>query len=69
MIGSVVLFFFIEHFIGVGPLGWLLPLTTAGAAWGIWRNYPMLRTSWGAEAAFLAGFGYTLLWRLLIPRS
>lgn len=65
--GGCALFFFIEHYIGLGGLSWLLPLSTAGAVYVIWRYRSlMLENLWG-EAFFLLGFGYALAWRYAFP--
>jgi len=62
-----LVFFCLEHFVGLGALGWLLPFCTVGALWVIWKEHRLLlENPWG-ELAFLAGFGYALLWRYTYP--
>jgi len=56
-----------EHFWGLGPSLWFLPLSTALAGWLIWRDRALLRREWAIEAAFGAGFLYCLLWRYAFP--
>jgi uncharacterized membrane protein len=62
-----LVFFFIEHFAGLGPRLPLLPLTTALSLWLIWRDRPVIRENWRSEALFALGFFYCLLWRYTFP--
>lgn len=59
--------FFIEHFAGLGSLAWLWPLTTAGAAWLVWRQWRTLWANRMVEAVFHGAFAYALLWRFAFP--
>jgi uncharacterized membrane protein len=59
--------FCIEHFFGFGPHLVLLPLTTVGSIWLIWRNWPLVRANIDREVVFGAGFFYCLLWRYAFP--
>ena len=62
-----LVFFCVEHFIGFGHLTWLLPISTAGAGWVIWKDRARWREFRGGELAFLFGFVYTLSWRYSFP--
>ena len=66
LVGCLVFFFF-EHFIGIGYLGWLLPVSTVGSIWILWKDRSRWRQFLGGEMAFLFGFSYTLLWRYSFP--
>jgi uncharacterized membrane protein len=59
--------FLLEHFIGLGSLAWVWPLTTGLSAWLIWKNAATVRENWRVEAFFLAGFGWALIWRFAFP--
>lgn len=59
--------FFVEHFVGLGRLSWVWPLTTAASAWIVWREHEYLRSQWGSEAAFLLAFGWVFVWRFSYP--
>jgi uncharacterized membrane protein len=59
--------FFLEHFAGWGPRPPLMPLTTAGSLWLLWRHRGVLRENWATEAFFATGFLYCLLWRYAFP--
>lgn len=61
--------FFFEHFVGLGRLTWLWPLTTAAAAWAIHgrRDWRAHRHFWAAELVFLLGVAYGLAWRFAFP--
>jgi uncharacterized membrane protein len=59
--------FFIEHFIGLGKLTWLWPLTSAASLYLIYRQRGQLKNLWKSEGVFLLGFGYCLLWRGVFP--
>jgi uncharacterized membrane protein len=60
-------FFFFEHFYGIPSLGWLLLPSTVFSVWLLWKQRGKLREFAGAEAAFLFGLGYALLWRYSFP--
>jgi hypothetical protein len=61
--------FFVEHFVGLGRLGWAWPLFTAAALYVLYRERDVLRINgfWRAEGVFLAGFCYALFWRISFP--
>lgn len=67
--GTVLVFFAIEHFFGLGSFRWLWPALTVLAVWLIWRRRKMLGTIgfWRAEAPFLITFSWAGLWRGLDP--
>ena len=63
----VAVLFFIEHFIGLGRLAWLYPITTAFSLYLAAKSWPFLRDRWRTEAAFHAAFLYALAWRYAFP--
>ncbi len=63
----VVALFFLEHFVGLGRLAWVWPLTTAASVWVIYSRLEELRTNWVTEALFSTGFCYAFLWRFCRP--
>lgn len=65
--GLALALFFVEHFVGFGPLRWCWPLTTAASAWLIARDRLILQQHWRTEATFLAAFGWVFAWRFSFP--
>lgn len=59
--------FFVEHFVGLGSLGWVWPFTTLASVALLWRGLDLLRRNWRTEAVFLTGFGYAFVWRFAFP--
>ena len=59
--------FFIEHFVGLGSLFWLWPLTTAVSVYLVVTRRALLFIHWKVEAVFIFGFTYVLLWRYAFP--
>lgn len=59
--------FFIEHYVAWGPAPPLLPVTTGLSVWAIWRYRQVLWEHRGAEAMFVVGFCYCLVWRYSFP--
>jgi uncharacterized membrane protein len=59
--------FWLEHFIGLGGLGWVGALATPFFAWFTWRERRVLRSHWATELLFLAGFFYAFLWGFCFP--
>ena len=59
--------FWVEHFVGLGSLDWLWPLTTAGSTALIWKRWPSLRANWRTELLFAATFGFGFVWRYCFP--
>jgi uncharacterized membrane protein len=66
-VALVAALFFVEHFIGLGHLGWLFPLSTAGALWLVVRERSFLRSRWRTELIFHGAFLYALMWRYSFP--
>jgi hypothetical protein len=66
-IALVAALFFVEHFVGLGHLYWLLPLTTGLSLWLVVRSGTFLRSRWRTEAIFLGAFLYALMWRYAFP--
>jgi len=66
---TVLLFFAIEHAVGLGSLRMLWPVLTILAVWVLWARRAVLTdvTFWRAEAPFIAVFGWAALWRGLDP--
>ncbi len=62
-----LLLFFVEHFVGLGRLGWCWPLTTAAAVWYVVAKHDVLIEHIGTEVLFLIAFAWVLLWRLSFP--
>lgn len=67
VLGLCLLLYFLEHFVGLGRLHGLWPLTTLLAAAACWRWRAVLRRAWRAELAFGLGFAYAFAWRFLFP--
>jgi len=67
VLGLCLLLFFLEHFIGLGRLSGLWPLTTLLAAAACWHWRLVLRRAWRAELAFGLAFAYAFAWRFLFP--
>lgn len=59
--------FFVEHFVGLGRLGWCWPLATAASAWAIVRHHDVLVRHWKVEAAFIVSFQWVFAWRVAYP--
>ncbi len=63
----VVAPFFLEHFVGFGPLHWLWPLTTALSLCLIWFGRREWATHWRIECVYFAVFAYVFAWRYAFP--
>lgn len=61
--------FFIEHFIGLGQLTWLWPLTSSSAALVIYQQRAKLFATgfYKAEAVFYLAFLYVFAWKFAFP--
>jgi len=61
--------FFIEHFVGLGDLGGVWPISTALALLVLYRERGRWTRPnvWHAEAIFLAAFAYGVFWRASSP--
>ena len=62
-----LLFFCLEHVVGLGPRLWFFPFSMALSAWLIWRERGTLLREWDVEAAFGVGFLYCAAWRYMYP--
>ena len=60
-------FFFLEHFVGLGRLGWLFPFTALISVGLIIRSRRFLRDRWRTESVFMGAFLYALAWRYSFP--
>ncbi len=63
----VLLFFFIEHFVGLGDLRGLLPCSTLLAAWLVWRQRSAWLAARAEEIRFGLCFAWGMLWKWLFP--
>jgi len=59
--------FFVEHFVGLGRLGWVWPLTTAVAVWVVAQRRAVVLQHIGTEGLFFLGLAWALLWRISFP--
>lgn len=61
--------FFVEHFIGLGQLTWLWPISTALAAFALYKQWRLdsVRRFMTAEAVFVAAFLYGCTWKWFFP--
>ncbi len=59
--------FFLEHFVGLGSLAGVWPVTTVAAAGLACRGWRRLRENWRVELVFHGGFLYALMWRWAFP--
>ena len=65
---TCLVLFFIEHFVGLGNLNWLWPITTIASLFIISKNKSILWKQYrGAELVFFIGIVYGLMWRLAFP--
>lgn len=67
IIGVCLAGFFIEHFVPFGPKPPVLPLTTLGSLWLMWRHRAAIRANLLGESLFLLGFAYCMTWRYAFP--
>jgi uncharacterized membrane protein len=64
-----LLLFFIEHFIGLGKLHWMLPVVVIFSGWIVWNkqiNAPK-KEFWQSELVFIIAFLYGFIWRYSFP--
>ncbi|MDF1503380.1 DUF2298 domain-containing protein [Roseisolibacter sp. H3M3-2] len=66
-VAAALALFFVEHFVGLGRLGWLWPLTTAASLWVVARRRDVVRAHWRVEAVFAAAFAWAFAWRWASP--
>lgn len=66
VIGVCAVMFFIEHFVGLGSLHWLLLPLTALSCFVLWRYRAEFRqrSTIVGEAVFLIAVAYGLVWKL-----
>ena len=63
-----LIFFFVEHYVGLGQLHWLWPLTTAASVWVIYQSRQrFFQLLWKSELIFIVGLGYGLAWKMAFP--
>ena len=62
-----LIFFFVEHFVGLGDLAWLGVLASAISLWMVYQDRAVLSANWRIELLFIAAFGYAFLWRFAFP--
>ncbi|MEN9868485.1 MAG: hypothetical protein RL748_4075, partial [Pseudomonadota bacterium] len=69
MLLLLMLVFFIEHFVGLGKLAWVWPISSVLAASIVFSQRQRLRERavQYAEIAFGLAFLFGLLWRIIIP--
>ncbi|MBI3562534.1 MAG: hypothetical protein HY080_12555 [Gammaproteobacteria bacterium] len=69
IIGFCLLMFFIEHFIGLGRLNWVWPITTLLSAYLLLQQRAELRVGgfWKTELIFYGLFIYIFAWRFCFP--
>jgi hypothetical protein len=66
----LVLFaFFVEHFIGLGKLHWVLPIVIIFSGWFVWKNHINVpeKEFWQSELVFIIAFVYGFFWRYSFP--
>ncbi len=70
LIGVCAGLFFIEHFVGLGPLQWTLPFLTAASVYVLWRRRAFLcrKETLHGEAVFIIAFLYSLGWKIAFPQ-
>src|SRR5258708_35951065 len=51
-------FFFVEHVVGLGSLGWILPLSTVGSGWLIYQARAQWQIIARTNIWLLIGFAY-----------
>ena len=67
-LGFCLLLFFVEHFIGLGRLTWLWPLSSMLSLAVIYRWRAELKTGlWRQEAVFMLMFASALFWKFSFP--
>ncbi|WP_148713783.1 DUF2298 domain-containing protein [Chitinolyticbacter meiyuanensis] len=66
LLGIVLVLFCVEHFVGLGRLSWLWPITFAASVFILRRDLAN-KAFWLGELPFIVPFGWALLWRFLWP--
>ncbi|SMF03640.1 Uncharacterized membrane protein [Alteromonadaceae bacterium Bs31] len=69
ILAFVLIMFFIEHFVGLGSLMWLLPVLLLISGILFWQNADVIksRAFVVSELIFLAAFLYAFMWRFSFP--
>ena len=69
ILSFVLLMFFIEHFVGLGSLSWLMPVLLLISGVLFWQNRGLVksRVFIVSEIVFLLAFLYAFLWRFSFP--
>lgn len=69
IVAVVLCFFFVEHFIGLGKLFWLLPFVLGFSAWIFWKEQETVKgkSFWISELVFVLVFLYGFAWRFAFP--
>ncbi|MCE0558087.1 DUF2298 domain-containing protein [Motilimonas sp. E26] len=64
-----LVFFFVEHFVGLGSLNWLWPITSLASAYLVHQQKDQLKANgfWSAELVFGLAFLYAFIWRFSLP--
>lgn len=64
-----LLLFFFEHFLGLGKLTWLWPLTTSASLYFAYADRQRLtgQAFWRGELVFIVAFAYALAWKVAFP--
>jgi len=66
-IALVAVLFFVEHFVGLGRLSWLFPLTLLVSLWLLLGERDFIHSRWRTELIFHGAFLYALMWRYSFP--
>jgi hypothetical protein len=66
---TALILFFIEHFIGLGNLNWIMPLSVIVGALSLfhYRSALIERRFWHSEIVFIISFMYGFFWRYSYP--
>ncbi len=67
VLGGCLVCFFVEHYVGLGQMGWLLPVGAVASGWLIRDRWDVFRENLAATGWLLVGFFYCLAWRYLYP--
>jgi uncharacterized membrane protein len=68
-VAFVLVFQFVEHFVGLGNIAWMSPLIIGGLAYAVMRSggFQTLKENLDVELAAAAGFFYCFAWRFAFP--
>lgn len=59
--------FFVEHFVGLGSLGWVWPLSLLLSVWMIWQSRYETTRMMAGQCWFWVGFLMSFVWRYQFP--